>query len=303
MLENPFESSGSWYRANLHAHTTLSDGDLSPEEAAEFYRRAGYQVLAITDHGRVTEVQADRPGLLTISGVELQGDRSRQGTHYHIVGLGVRGRGPAEVPAEATVQDIVDWVLGDGGEAMVAHPYWSGLMAEDIVGVRGCFSLEVYNTGCDLEVLRGFSTVQWDDLLTLGQEYGGVAVDDGHSGAVDHGLGWTMIRSQELSAEAIMEALRRGLYYSSTGPEILDLKAAGGKVSVETSPVRSIALVSAPGLGGRRRAEAGRTITAAEFVLPPARYCRIEATDGDGKVAWSNPIVLDRGMARRGRAS
>ncbi|NIR03497.1 MAG: phosphotransferase, partial [Gemmatimonadales bacterium] len=68
MLENPFESSGSWYRANLHAHTTLSDGDLSPEEAAEFYRRAGYQVLAITDHGRVTEVQADRPGLLTISG-------------------------------------------------------------------------------------------------------------------------------------------------------------------------------------------------------------------------------------------
>ncbi|NIR03496.1 MAG: phosphotransferase, partial [Gemmatimonadales bacterium] len=79
-------------------------------------------------------------------------------------------------------------------------------------GVRGCFALEVYNTGCDLEVLRGFSTVQWDDLLTLGQEYGGVAVDDGHSGAVDHGLGWTMIRSQELSAEAIMEALRRGLY-------------------------------------------------------------------------------------------
>ncbi len=295
MLENPFESSGNWYRANLHAHTTMSDGDLSPEEAVDFYHRAGYQVLSITDHRRVTEAERRLADLLLISGVEFDGGRSRQGTTYHIVGLGVRSRGRVEVPADAKAQDMVNMVREDGGEAILAHPYWSGLMAEDVVGLRGCFALEVYNTGCDLEILRGYSTVHWDDLLTLGHDYGAVAVDDGHAGAVDHGHGWTMIRAEALSVEAVMDALRRGLYYSSTGPEIVDLQITDSKIAVKTSPVRSIALVSAPGAGGRRIAEPGRTIADAEFAPPRGRYGRIEATDADGKTAWSNPIILQSG--------
>jgi hypothetical protein len=302
LLENPFESPGNWYRANLHAHTTASDGDLSPDEAADFYRRSGYQVLSITDHSHVTEVQAEHPDFILISGVELQGGRSRQDTSYHIVGLDVRSRGRMDVPSSATAQDTVDMLREDGGEAILAHPYWSGLMAEDVVGLRGCFALEVYNTGCDLEILRGYSMVHWDDLLTLGQDYGAVAVDDGHAGAVDHGLGWTMIRAEELSVEAIMDSLRRGLYYSSTGPEIVGLQIAGSKIAVTTSPVRSIALVSGPHVGGRRIAEPGRTITEAEFMLPPARYCRIEASDADGKTAWSNPIILQSGPNEQPRS-
>jgi hypothetical protein len=165
-------------------------------------------------------------------------------------------------------------------------------MAEDVVGLRGCFALEVYNTGCDFEILRGYSTVHWDDLLTLGHDYGALAVDDGHAGAVDHGYGWTMVRAQELSVEAVMDSLRRGLYYSSTGPDIVDLQITDSKIAVKTSPVRSIALVSAPGVGGRRIAQPGGTIADAEFALPRARYCRVEATDADGKTAWSNPIIL-----------
>jgi predicted metal-dependent phosphoesterase TrpH len=58
MLQNPFICPGNWYRANLHAHTTKSDGNLSPEKCVEFYRNAGYQVLAITDHDHVTSVEA-----------------------------------------------------------------------------------------------------------------------------------------------------------------------------------------------------------------------------------------------------
>ena len=38
------------YRANLHAHSTLSDGKLSPEELKRAYRAQGYSILAITDH-------------------------------------------------------------------------------------------------------------------------------------------------------------------------------------------------------------------------------------------------------------
>ena len=308
MFDNPFTSPGQWYRANLHAHTTNSDGDLSPEDCAEFYRRAGYDILALTDHWCVSEVTGARPlwggvahpnGVaepqavpLLVPGVELDGGRSAQGTSYHIVGLNLHTRGRMARREGATAQQLVDMIRDDVGDAFLAHPYWSGLMASDMMRLEGCFAVEVYNTGCDLEILRGYSAVQWDDLLTLGHNFGAVAVDDGHHHAMDHGLAWTMIRAEELSVEAVMEALRRGRYYASTGPEIRDLKVAGGRIHITTSPVVSIALVSAPTLGGRVFAPEGERLTEAEFPLPEARYCRVEIADGNGKTAWSNPVLL-----------
>ena len=38
------------YKANLHCHSTLSDGKLTPEELKAAYKSAGYSILAITDH-------------------------------------------------------------------------------------------------------------------------------------------------------------------------------------------------------------------------------------------------------------
>jgi len=38
------------YKANLHCHSTLSDGKLTPEKLKEAYKARGYNILAITDH-------------------------------------------------------------------------------------------------------------------------------------------------------------------------------------------------------------------------------------------------------------
>ena len=38
------------YKANLHCHSIISDGSLTPEELKEAYKAHGYSVLAITDH-------------------------------------------------------------------------------------------------------------------------------------------------------------------------------------------------------------------------------------------------------------
>ena len=38
------------FKANLHSHTTLSDGSLTPEQSVEAYKSHGYQILALTDH-------------------------------------------------------------------------------------------------------------------------------------------------------------------------------------------------------------------------------------------------------------
>ena len=40
----------NFYRANLHCHTTVSDGKKSPDEIKKFYMQHGYSVVAYTDH-------------------------------------------------------------------------------------------------------------------------------------------------------------------------------------------------------------------------------------------------------------
>lgn len=54
-IVNPYESV-DWstydtYKANLHAHTTASDGDVTLSDMVQAYYDAGYDILAITDHG------------------------------------------------------------------------------------------------------------------------------------------------------------------------------------------------------------------------------------------------------------
>ena len=49
-MTDPWLTSRPWLRCALHAHTTESDGELAPRALVKHYERAGYDVLAITDH-------------------------------------------------------------------------------------------------------------------------------------------------------------------------------------------------------------------------------------------------------------
>lgn len=54
-IVNPYENvdwaKSTTYKACLHVHTTASDGDATLSEMVEEYYKAGYDILAITDHG------------------------------------------------------------------------------------------------------------------------------------------------------------------------------------------------------------------------------------------------------------
>ena len=71
-----------------------------------------------------------------------------------------------------------------------------------------------------------------------------------------------------------------------------DLRIGDDRIRVTTSPVQSIAMVSAPTIGARAFGRRGQDLTRAEFPLPAARYCRIQAMTRDGKTAWSHPVLL-----------
>ena len=63
---------GSFYKANLHSHTTISDGRLTPKEVKEAYNSRGYQILAVTDHRIYRNHQyLDDETFITIPAVEV----------------------------------------------------------------------------------------------------------------------------------------------------------------------------------------------------------------------------------------
>ena len=47
---SPFSLPGRFWRGNLHTHSTLSDGVLSPEQVVEEYKRAGYDFMMLSEH-------------------------------------------------------------------------------------------------------------------------------------------------------------------------------------------------------------------------------------------------------------
>lgn len=76
--------------ADLHMHSTASDGQYPPGELAALARAAGVEVMALTDHdtldGTAEAVRAAPPGMTVLRGVELS---AREDRHMHILGLGL----------------------------------------------------------------------------------------------------------------------------------------------------------------------------------------------------------------------
>ena len=76
-------------RADLHVHTTHSDGMMAPEEVVEYAERKGLQAIAITDHDRVSAIDiaqkyAEKKQLEIIPGVEISTLWQKQ--EIHILG-------------------------------------------------------------------------------------------------------------------------------------------------------------------------------------------------------------------------
>jgi hypothetical protein len=294
MTVNPFVVPGSWYRGNLHTHTTNSDGRMSPEEMVDWHIAHGYDFLALTDHRvRTDPTPYGRDNLVLIPGIELNGDDDT-GRRYHLVGLGIGHL--VERGTDLGLQAAIDLVGEGGGLAILAHPYWSGQTSADLLGVEGACGLEVFNGVCQKEQGKGLASVHWDDLLASGKRLWGLAVDDahGHPPDDDLGWGWVMVKARARSKEAILEAIRAGAFYSSSGPEIYELHFETGTLTISCSPVERIHFICDWALGGTVHAWDGTLLTEGRFQLRDRgeTYLRVECVDPQGRRAWTQPIFL-----------
>jgi len=301
---DPFLSEGEWLRCALHTHTTRSDGELAPEALAAHYARAGYDVLAITDHWHRTDASAD--GLLVIASTELNCVLP-EGRDGHVLGFGIDAE-PAELRQLGTeyadLERTARWIEEHGGVAYLAHPYWTGIVPAGFELPPNVQGIEVYNAGCELEVGRGLSSVHWDELIEAGGRCFAIAADDSHHPGFDSDLAWSWLRS-ERTREGVLDALREGRFYSSSGPVIRGVERDGDALDLRTSPCQSVYLVArrergAAAHAGRlpychkasvlERADDGSITRARLELRADFEHARIEVVDRKGHKAWTNPL-------------
>ncbi|MDQ6691353.1 MAG: PHP domain-containing protein, partial [Candidatus Dormibacteraeota bacterium] len=118
--------------ADLHIHTSFSDGWPTPVEVVDHVTRdRQLDVIAITDHDtiegalRAADHAARASRIAVIVGEEVS---SRQG---HILGLFLNKRVRPGLSAAATIDEI----HSQGGLAIAAHPFWrTARMAQRLRG-------------------------------------------------------------------------------------------------------------------------------------------------------------------------
>lgn len=273
----------NYYRANLHSHSTISDGAFSPEELKQIYKSRGYQILAITDHNiTIAHPELEDEDFLLITANEINIDEKTPigpyGKTYHL-NLYARQQDNLWQPwlppklynadarqyvDKASPADLVPSYDTDAVNAIIAaanengflvcynHPTWSLQSYPDYAGLKGLWGVELYNTctcvgGCDENNNRVYQ-----DMLMAGNTLFPVAADDLHHRDNPHKIagGWVMIGAEKLEYDTVLAAMARGDLYASTGAEIHGITVSDGILSVDCSPAHCIKITTHCRRGG-----------------------------------------------------
>jgi len=263
VIENPYEEI-DWaafgrYKADLHAHTTHSDGYYSPHVVVDRYYELGYRILAIADHNRVSYpwqefsslevsertyrrlddgqlddiphedsfVYEDRDpeslGMIAISGNEVS-------QHHH---MGSLFNAHEDRNRElGTVSETLEAIAEKGGLGILYHPgsyngthgsrpyYPIDWYVEIFQRNDHLVGMEAYNNGWQH---NPGNLHRWDSTLTRvmpDRPVWGFANDDFHGGTMGHS--WNVFLLPELTKEEVRKGIENGLSYFIYAPEAHD---------------------------------------------------------------------------------
>ncbi|MEM6946181.1 MAG: CehA/McbA family metallohydrolase [Pseudomonadota bacterium] len=294
----PFAAPGRFWRGNMHMHSTRSDGAHSVAEACGAYAREGYDFVAMTDHflpeygHPVTDTRACRTdGFTTLAGAELHQGRLVNGELWHLTAVGLHwdfappaeGEGAAEICARAAAA---------GAFLAFAHPGWFALTPADVETLPMVHAVEVYNHGTEIGQMRGDGWYLTDMALNAGRRLTAVANDDMHRLGAGFAGGWTMVKAETLTPEALLAALHAGAFYATQGPLLHGADIEGDCLVLDCSPV--VAAVTVGTRARRTTAQIDRISTRVALPLPTTEdgYFRVILRDAHGRQAWTNPIWL-----------
>lgn len=325
-------NSGHFFKANLHCHTTISDGLQTPEEVKALYQSLGYDAVCFTDH----EVLVGHEDLCDERFVALHGyevaikqdvsghtgyfqsvyhfnflakeQSTRMMPRFFLKNPSMAGNS-AEWRARVGVYDEndlieateydVDWINSyleavekAGYLITYNHPEWSLQTANDVIPLEHIHAFEVINGDCAR--IYGTSIQCYNQVLRAGKCLIAAAGDDNHT-EKSCGLGWTMIKAEALTYDALMKAYERGDCYVSEGPEFCELWIEDGEIVVRTHGAEQI-LLRAEGRYSKIRKISPDGISETRLPYHPdgfGRFFRLELTDAQGKKAFSRAYFTD----------
>ncbi len=276
-------------KLGLHIHTSLSDGRKSPEEAARLYAEEGYDAIAFTDHWLYGEAQRIA-GLSILSGIEYNtGTMDAASGVYHIVGV-MMAKKPF-IMRSATAQEIIDAIHEAGGLAILAHPAWSLNTPEKIARLRNLDGIEIYNTVSDCSTnRRGDSSLIIDMLGVEGKFYPLHAADDTHYFKEDLAKSYLMVECDTLERTALTDAIKKGKFYATQGPEI-HLSREDDGFAVRCSEAVEVVFMS--NMCAAKRVFVGDALTYVKYMPRDGeKYVRAYVTDKQGRRAWSSCLMV-----------
>ncbi|GBC95903.1 hypothetical protein HRbin16_01703 [bacterium HR16] len=283
ILRNPYaQRYPLWLKGNLHAHTTLSDGELSPDDTIDAFIRRGYDFVALTDHDVIANPnEAHFPQILVFAGVE-------HSAQQHILRVNITGT----LPHDLSYQSVIDLTLQEGGLVILNHPNWGENFDHwrdsQLLHLQRYHGIEIYNNV--IEYLEGspYALDRWDRLLSEGRQVWGYANEDTHR-VFQMGSAWNAVNVRERSKEAVLDALKDGRFYASTGVVIEEIVVEDGYYRVHTMNARELRLISLRGQVIERVSGSKATFSLSKAGV----YARVEVI-GEGEArAWTQPVFVE----------
>lgn len=217
MREYLLPPTGRFYKANLHCHSTVSDGRLTPAEVKELYRSLGYSIVAYTDH----DVLIPHPELADADFLPLNGfeaeitERGKnwphtRSSHFCFIArdpenltqpcfnpadacIGNAQKYAAEVKHDPTlppyvrnytpecINDMIRTGTEQGFFITYNHPTWSLDEYPQYMAYEGMHAMEIVNGSCEVGGYPDYNPRVYDDMLRGGKRVFAVAADDNHN--------------------------------------------------------------------------------------------------------------------------
>lgn len=328
---------GKFYKACLHTHTTYSDGKWTPEELKKAYMEKGYSIVAFTDHNIfIPHLELASDDFLPLSGFEADISENnlwglqkpwQQTKTCHICFVAMRpdivkhplwhrtrynvGNMPLYKDQQQfdenqpdylrcycpeCINDMIKRGVEAGFFVTYNHPRWSMETAEQYMKYEGMHAMEIYNHTSYLGGFPEYNDAVYDEMLRGGKKLYCISTDDAHSASRAFG-GYVMIKAKELEYCTIMDALVRGDFYASRGPEIKSLwfDDTDNTIHVECSDAAQVILSTAQRRHERILPEEGKDCInhAVLHVRETDGYVRVSVFDSKGLTADTNAYYVE----------
>ncbi|MBM4160505.1 MAG: hypothetical protein FJ217_05330 [Ignavibacteria bacterium] len=307
-FEVPRADGGGWFKGNTHTHTTMSDGDSSPEEVTRWYKSHGYRFLVLSDHNILTDPRTLSTlvdsSFLLIPGEEVTSSFQKKPVHVNGLNISRAVSPQTDSTLLGTVQRNVDAVRDAGGAPHINHPNFGWAIDQaTLAQVKNNKLLEIFNGHPSVHNYGGSGKPGleevWDHLLTSGMRIYGIAADDAHHfkeefapNRSNPGRGWVVVKASQLDAEEIIRNLEAGHFYASTGVELEDVRIESRRMEIRIKQKSNFGYrTEFIGSGGKvlHRTEYNPAV----FELGgEAKYVRAKVRDSGGFVAWVQPVFV-----------